>query len=863
MMGKFAFGGRKKQPPKVTVTAPPMSKAQKILGSTALNIDAPQQFDNFSSSKVNLAAPSAPETSPVPSHGHGNGHGSPVRHDRGMREWGDESEIVPRQFRVNGAPTDAYDDDMSDATSILRKRQSISTLHSWYDKSKQPLSISQQTSASAMAKGLPSKAERMLDMENSIAEAKLKKKKPAKLDLSHLMGRSRGKKTEHHWEGSMLGQVVRSPSILSPTSTPSLRGKLSRRPTKESLRSMNSEEAPRPKTGESKGRQHNHLNGLPNLYEHYEQMSFRSIIDDELDAPDEVERELKQKESKQKELKKSKSKDSHQLRQTVSHQSKHEHRPIPPSHHDEQIISQYAKRNLPQTPQAILASKPGQSSPTDCAASVSSRHTRTSKASKRTSRSFQESDLQEKSVLSLSSSDSEDDAYLPSSKGPASIPEYATSETGSSFEYRPSTARTSSSADNSSKRLSRSSKRTSHSANSNNYLTIPNGHRPVLTPRTSSLSGSSTNTIQEGTAGQSPSGMSSVSNLSENTSSTWESKPSSHSKGAKVVALYPDERRSNSPDSEQYKDRDSENDPEPELNFLPAMRYVPPQTPSTNTDAPTPPLSPSSVDFYIRSAHSSIDGKGSHNRFMAVTRQEEMLLAALRHKRQIMRGSILSEMEEENSRNEKKGHQSKPSEATITEESFDLDLDFPAPPTFKDKTTVAADGTTLIDLSHHTYNDNATEATNSTHHSHKKTHHEPKSHNHDRDQRERILLYIDKGLVAEHAIDEAEPSPDLSDFYDYEFDDESEDSSEIVPEAMRFPQPRRYSERKERQSVVKRQKSRSRQRSPHPRGDNLEVGVPRPDSPISPDALSTTAPRVNKKLARLSAVGPAKWGMED
>ncbi|KAF4340395.1 hypothetical protein FBEOM_5677 [Fusarium beomiforme] len=841
MMGKFGFTGRKKQPPKVTVTAPPMSKAQKILGSTALNIDAPQQWDSFSSSKVNLATPAAPETSQAPP-SHSHGHASPVRHEKGMREWGDESEIVPRQFRVNGAPTDEYDEDMSDMTSILRKRQSSSTLHSWYDKTKQPLSISQQTSASAMAKGLPSKAERMLDMENSIAEAKLRKKKPAKLDLSHLMGRSRGKKSEPQWEGPMLGQVVRSPSILSPTSTPSLRGKLSRRPTKESLRSMNSEDANRPMTGESNNRrQHTHLNGLPNLYEHYEQMSFRSIIDDELDSPDMVEKTLK----------KSKSKDLHQLKPTVSRQSKYEHQPIPPAH-DEQIISQYARRNLPQTPQAILASKPGQSSPTDCAASVSSRHTRTSKASKRTSRSFQESDLQEKSVLSLSS-DSEDDVYAESSsKGPASIPEYATSEAGSSIDYRPSTSRTSSSADNSSKRLSRSSKRTS---NSNNYLTIPNGHlrNPVLAPRTSSLSGSSTNTIQEGTAEQSSSH--SLSNSSTNTSNTWQSKPSFNSQEAKVVALYPDQARSDSTDSEQDKEADSENDPE--LDFLPAMRYVPHESISTNADAPTPPLSPSSVDFYIRSAHSSIDGKGSHNRFMAVTRQEEMLLAALRHKRQIMRGSILSEMEE-NSRNEKthqKGHQSKPSEATITEETFDLDLDFPAPPTFKDKTTVAADGTTVIDLSHH-------EATTSTHHSNKKAH-EPKSHNHDHHQRERILLYIDKGLAAEHAIDDAEPSPDLSDFYDYEFDDES-DGEATVPEVIMYTQQRRHSERKERQSVVKRRTSRSCQRSPQTQSDNLEVGVPRPDSPISPDALSTVAPKVNKKMARLSAVGPpTKWGFED
>ncbi|KAL1835040.1 hypothetical protein VTK73DRAFT_6424 [Phialemonium thermophilum] len=57
--------------------------------------------------------------------------------------------------------------------------------------------------------------------------------------------------------------------------------------------------------------------------------------------------------------------------------------------------------------------------PADCAASVSSRHTRTSKASKRTDMSLTDLDLQQTSVLSLSS-DSEDDfpdVPKPSSRG--------------------------------------------------------------------------------------------------------------------------------------------------------------------------------------------------------------------------------------------------------------------------------------------------------------------------------------------------------------------------------------------------------------------------------------------------------------
>lgn len=836
-MRKFGFSGRKKQAPTVTVTAPHMSKTQKILGASAINID-----NNFSSSTLDLAVP-APETSQTQTQtlnlNHGHGRVSPAKHERGTREWGDESEIIPRYFKNNGAPTDAHDEDAFDMASILRKRQSSSTLHSWYDKTKQPLSVTQQTSASAMAKGMPSKAERMLDMENSIAEAKLKKKKPTKLDLSHLMGR-RSKKNEQQWEGPMLDQITRSPSILSPSSTPSLRGKLSRRPTKESLNSATSD-TNRPKTDEGNRRPQNHLNGLPNLYEHYEQMSFRSIINDELDEPDEEERVLE----------KSKSRDSHQPKPSRNlRHSKSEQR-IPPGHHAEHIVSQYAKRNLPPPPPPTMAKKSDQSSLNDCAASVSSRHTRTSKASKRTSRSFQDADLQGKSVLSLSSDSEDDDAYTESSsKGQPSIPEYATSDTSSSIDFRPGTARTSESADNSSKRLSRSSRQTT---GSNNYLTIPNGHHrpPVVAPRSSSLSGSSTNTIQEGTAGPTPSRTSSLSNSSVNTSNTGHSKtiPS------KVVALYPEHDTPDYPDYEEDKEgEDSENEPEPELDFLPAMTYIPHGSISTTADAPTPPLSPSSVDFYIRSAHSSVDGKDGHNRFMAVTRQEEMLLSALRHKRQTMRGSVISEMDEKVSQ---KGHRSKPSEATITEET--MDFDFPAPPTFKNKTTVNAEGTTVIDLSH------AEEPTTSARSSTKQVHNGQRSHSQDHQQRERILLYIDKGLAAEHSFDDSEPSPDLDDFYDYNFDDDESASEEEIISEEAYAQQRRLSDRKGRHSALKRSSSRNHQQSPPAQRDTLEVGVPRPDSPISPDAMSTSAPRVNKTMARLSAVGPppAKWGFED
>jgi hypothetical protein len=75
---------------------------------------------------------------------------------------------------------------------------------------------------------------------------------------------------------------------------------------------------------------------------------------------------------------------------------------------------------------------------------------------------------------------------------------------------------------------------------------------------------------------------------------------------------------------------------------------------SHSSDQPTPPLSPNSVEFYVKSRESlqrdAMTGGSTeaHNaRLMAVTRQEEMLLAALRQKRAKMRETVISEVEED------------------------------------------------------------------------------------------------------------------------------------------------------------------------------------------------------------------------
>ncbi|KAM3482013.1 hypothetical protein MY5147_000346 [Beauveria neobassiana] len=82
-------------------------------------------------------------------------------------------------------------------------------------------------------------------------------------------------------------------------------------------------------------------------------------------------------------------------------------------------------------------------------------------------------------------------------------------------------------------------------------------------------------------------------------------------------------------------ERDAENSPDaatPLTNLPPAKKLPTPA--HTPPEELTPPLSPTSVDFFLRSTRSSVDDSGSHNRYMAVTRQEQMLLSAWRNKQQ-------------------------------------------------------------------------------------------------------------------------------------------------------------------------------------------------------------------------------------
>ncbi|KAJ0327448.1 hypothetical protein COL5a_005827 [Colletotrichum fioriniae] len=257
---KFTFPvpGRKQKPPFGPIVSGPMSKAQKILGTAEINIDAPRQWDSASNSGIS------------------------------------ESEIVPAFLtnRFAQLSTEGGQREFTTETSSLARRGSNSTITSWYDKTKMPLSISQQTSSSAMAKGLPQKANAVLDIEgqsstNVPAPLNLKaKKRPSRLDLGPLLSRAKHNslkgKSDPQRASSVHGQEYtnRSPSlasVTSPKSTPPpiqqrIERKLTRKSTYDSLNSTGS----RPRTGSSSRRGANDISTLPNLYEHYEQMSFDS-----------------------------------------------------------------------------------------------------------------------------------------------------------------------------------------------------------------------------------------------------------------------------------------------------------------------------------------------------------------------------------------------------------------------------------------------------------------------------------------------------------------------------------------------------------------------------------------------------------
>ncbi|WYZ41168.1 hypothetical protein EsH8_V_000063 [Colletotrichum jinshuiense] len=877
---KFTFPvpGRKQKPPFGPIVSGPMSKAQKILGTAEINIDAPRQWDAASNAGISVCVSESTATYNASERGRGmrNEEEGFAGNSHRNTQWDQESEIVPA-FLTNRfsqlKTTDGGHREYTE-TSSLTRRGSNSTITSWYDKSKMPLSISQQTSSSAMAKGPPQKASALLDMEghapNAVVPVDLKpKKRPSRLDLAPLLSRRKSHslkgKTDAH-RGSILlspDYVTRSPSLASITSPQAIPPPIQQRTERKLLRKNTFEStnstASRPRTSGSNGRRGaNDISTLPNLYEHYEQMTFDQVLghDGPLAVSDPSIISAGQT----------------PLRSpSTTDQKKNFSRP--PLRHNEATTLMYPAHcgGLPDS--SRLAGQQPIQVDRDCASSVSSRYTKTSKASKRTSQSLNGSDLMEKSVLSLSS-DSEEEYF------PDSISKFTgESRSSDAGSVAPSSLRSTNSRDAPSVSQSsrKSVKRASFAATST-YLTIPSKSPPSkqasVKPRTSSLSSSTYHPSAQ--SNRSSSIYSTMSASSTNSFGDRQNRPGYIGQEARAVAVLP---------PQEFR-----------TNFQ-RVAEPPQRMPSTKSslhsvDQPTPPLSPTSVESFTTSGDSIDAPAHSDSRFMAVTRQEEMLLAALRMKRAHMRESILAEFEDE-PRIPSSHHHRNSSQGTITE------MEWPEPPqTLRHQTSATSNSTVKAgsrpsevhpgsltgDRSHRRSNSRHLDMLSSS---------QPSSLSSSRTgslskmrpvqetktseaKHERILLYLDRPVGNVNSMDFAEPSPDLSDFLD--FDNVSEEDDELSSDMSMFRNreqrpgmnPKSWGRVLRPGERIRHESSPLRPRGETAASEQVRVmeaesdvdpmyGIPRPDSPVSPEG-TLALPKYGmskKKAVRLSAVGSA------
>ncbi|KAI1757917.1 hypothetical protein F4782DRAFT_524613 [Xylaria castorea] len=654
---RFPLPGRsskKQEVPTVSISSP-LSKAQRILGADGINtgsskltVDPGRSWETGSNGGISI---SISETNL-----------SQATHDVGFEQedgrkalWEEESAIIPRQIRsahssgqrgpITKRSVFASENGSRDnitSVSTRGRRQSSSTIDTHYDSARMPLAISQQTSNSAMAKGLPTKINELLDMNGTLAGTQTgNKKKPSRLDLSRLRPKGYKERKRNALPAEpILGTnyVMHSPSFISqtlesPTPPDSATDGHQRTPRKLMKQQPAVRQSPW-----SKGI--SEPTGLHQLYHHYEQMSFQN----EESFEEEIDQEYIPTNS---EL----GSGNPRPASTFTHSLI---APIPSQLPWVQDTKWNHSRNDSHDSRttASITDSPGgfhvhSSSRNDYAGSISSRHTRTSKASP-SSKSLLGSDRLQSSVLSLSDSSDEDD-FGPAPPAPLPRRESYTHDmsenaspskgqqgpkqlhgTTSSRKFTPSLnqvdehlAVKSASRTQNSRSPSSNTLRSSHSSMS----TLTPAHLSHSAPD-ARLSSRSTETLDTlGSARQSGYGVQQARTVSfVPLASTVEA-------AAKVSMSEGAHRLGN------VHLRQSSN----------ATSHM-----SHSSDQPTPPLSPNSVEFYVTSRESlqrdamANGSSEAHNaRLMAVTRQEEMLLAALRQKRAKMRETFILEAEED------------------------------------------------------------------------------------------------------------------------------------------------------------------------------------------------------------------------
>ncbi|KAM0249873.1 hypothetical protein ACHAQJ_008847 [Trichoderma viride] len=823
-MRKFNFSrpARKKpQEPQQSAPAMPMSKAHKILGSTPLSIDS-SSIHSAPPPTVNVGMYENATLDDLDFDLSGN-QARMARADNELRK---ERGPSPSNLRLS-ALADTVGFGAKNLPGTLKKAQSSSTIKSWHDKSKHSRSLSRQASIPIMNNGLSSKTHHFQDTDGTSEAARLRKK-PPKLDFSSMGPTPRlSRKESDNFNPNLFNNSTKTPTVSSPFSTASshrqsdLRGMFKRR-TKDSFRSFVPELSP-PGAGQAR-RMTTQLsdNGLSTLYDHYEQMTFHHGLNDDSELTnDPVQKKDPTDGQSEAEWREA------QARQDLDWL----HKPLSESHE----------------PKAAAQSEYS-SSPGDGARSVSSRHTRTSRASRQTDGGLQEADFHDKSVLLLSSDSEEDDDGKSSTRDhiPLPIPTRPLPEPPSHSHPRSSRSRQPSGREPG----GLLNKKTSF-AQANTYIAIPSTERKQPSPSSSRLN----LPFRDGARAPSP-----KPSLGS-TNSTGSGMTSQGAEDSPPATVLPARRPSQ-----------AELDRQKALAQLTrgsgsSLRRESLTRSSDQLDQPTPPLSPSSVNFYLRSARSSIDDTSSQGRIMTLTRQEEMLISALRKKTQAMREKSQLGPGNRSQSGSRQGKRvvSGSSQVMVTDSM--LDFDFPAPPSHGSKQRQSGASSLMsAPILEHPYSEDEhyrapsrlTADTSSERASFVSSTHGPDDYAEQQD----VLVYLDQGK--QHNGQWSQVGGDGRAL---------EDPSSFHAISWDYPEDKRTSKLKSRAT---RQQAQTDCSSPSSKLTRLsEDGsedVPRPDSPISNDTFPQP-PRQRRAVlntARLSAVGFVRrdtelgwWGDDD
>ncbi|TQV97482.1 hypothetical protein IF1G_03225 [Cordyceps javanica] len=582
-MARFSFvKARKKESPQPNF-AKPMSKAHKILGSTPISIDSLQPWDDVSSGF------SGRISNTTPSYAYSEDDSSDYHVAIASSDYDSSNDSEIRLAALESSSLGSgSEDSMGDATHGPRKTQSTSTIRSWYDTSKESSPTSQQPQATSTVRGVPPKIHKMLDLESSPTAPK-PKKKPPMLDFSNLRGSSRLSRKAPNGptqSDSTIAKEFESPTVESPLSLAAPIGKprkTHKRSTKDGAPSSDLKETHsttverRHRTGSTKE--------APSLYDHYEQMTIRQLMHED----------QKLKEEQQ---------NDHGTKQQGTNTDDNEE---PWTAQD----SPWLQDTLPPTPQTafMIGLTPAAS------------HKRTNSAGSKMiantkqSTTLGTSDLQATSMLMLSS-DSEDDNeptsllprwttslnnHSPSASGPLPLPPRVSSRASDHRPMRHSNKPSFASVNTYSTFLSNSRLSTATAIDANFESSMP--YTSDFLSRTSSISDASR-----------------ASALQPSANYVHEARAVNMLVGRRPMTV--DNGEKNSPE-----ELSSSSSLSPAARKALNLSQTPPEE-------LTPPLSPTSVDFFLRSARSSVDGSGSQSRYMAVTRKEQMLLSALRNNKQ-------------------------------------------------------------------------------------------------------------------------------------------------------------------------------------------------------------------------------------